>query len=344
MLKFYTIYQYLMSEATILVEVLILVMLSAVCSGLNVAFMSLDIADLRRQAKLGNKAAKKVLPLRRNAHLSLASILLTNVAVISATSLVLDRKFNGLIAGIASTLLIVVFGEAIPQAFFTRHALKFTARLAPLLRFMIVATYIASKPLQILLDRLIGKQRIELESRQELGIIIAEHARSKRSELDEGEIEIIRGALSLSQKRVRDIMVDIGKVYWLEPDTIIDGEKIDEIKRSGHSRIPIFNGHKTKCYGVLLVKDLVDVDFDEEEVRVEDLPLHPTTMVGSMTALDTIFKKFLGSYTHLLPVERSDKIVGIITAEDLLEEIIGHEIEDEFDRPRLKLSTTRKSR
>jgi metal transporter CNNM len=94
----------------------LLISLSAVCSGLNLALMSLDVADLKRKAKLGNKAAKRVLPLRRNGHLSLASILLTNVAVVSATSLVLEHEFNGLIAGVASTILIVIFGEVLPQA------------------------------------------------------------------------------------------------------------------------------------------------------------------------------------------------------------------------------------
>jgi metal transporter CNNM len=323
-----------MSEIVALFEVVALVIFSAICSGLNVAFMSLDISDLRRQAKLGNKAAGRILPLRRQAHLSLSSILLTNVAIISATSLVLDQWFTGLVAGALSTLLIVVFGEALPQAIFTRHALKFTAIFAPLLQLMIIITYPVSKPLQLLIDRMLGKAPNELESRRELGIIISEHALSKRSELDEDEIEIIRGALSLSQKRVRDIMLPIEKVYYLMPDTIIDDEKIDEIKASGHSRIPILNRRLTKCYGLLLVKDLVDIDFDEKDYRADDLTLHPTTMVGSMTALDTILRKIVGSHTHLLPVEKNDKIAGIVTAEDLIEEIIGQEIEDESDHRR----------
>ena len=77
-------------EALLLIfEVLFLIGMSAICSGLNLSLMSLEVSDLERRARYGNKRAKKVLPLRRNAHLSLASILLTNVAVISTTSLVL---------------------------------------------------------------------------------------------------------------------------------------------------------------------------------------------------------------------------------------------------------------
>ena len=315
----------------VLVIVVILVGSSAICSGLNVALMSLDISDLKRKAKLGNNKAQQVLPLRVNSHLSLASILLTNVAVISATSLVLENVLSGLIAGTISTLLIVVFGEVIPQALFASNALNICARFAPLLRLMIIVTYPVSKPLQLLLDKLFAHQADHLHSRGELGIILTEHLDRRESELDEDEVAIMRGALSLSSKRLRDIMTPIHKVYWLKTDTLIDADKIDEIKASHWSRIPVFNEQLTHCYGILLMKDLVDIDFDEYAQRVDSLPLHPTKMVGSMTALDTMFRKFIGVHTHLMPVERDDKIVGIVTIEDLIEEILGHEIEDEKD-------------
>lgn len=320
----------------LIIEILILIGFSAVCSGLNIALMSLELADLRRKAKLKNKLARKVLPLRKNAHLSLAAILLTNVAAVSATSLVLEHEFNGLIAGIASTLLIVIFGEIFPQALFTRNALLFCYRLAPVLQFMIFITYPIAKPLQLLLDRLFGIETTRLQSRRELGILIGEHAQMRESELDEDEIEIMKGALSLSEKRVRDIMTPIDKTYWLTPGTELTGEKIDEIKAVGRSRIPIFNSQLTKCYGLLLMKDLVDVDFDERTFHVDEMPIYPCQIVGGMTALDTMFRKFISAGTHLIPVEREDHIVGIITIEDLLEEIVGHEIEDETDRFKAK--------
>ncbi|HUS26083.1 MAG TPA: CNNM domain-containing protein [Nevskiaceae bacterium] len=315
-----------------LVVVVLLIGFSGVCSGLNIALMSLDVADLRRKVRLGKASARRVLPLRQNVHLSLAAILLANVAVVSATSLVLESAFNGLIAGVASTLLIVVFGEVLPQAFFARYALAFCAALSPLLRLMIILTYPVSKPLQLLLDKLFGPERTELHSRRELGVIIAEHAGAEASELDDDEIEIMRGALYLSEKRARDIMTQLRHVYWLLPSDTIDSDKIAEIKTQGWSRIPVFNKQVTICYGVLLMKDLVNRDFAREPVQVDDLPLYPTQTVGSMTALDTLFRKFINGGAHLIPVERDDQIVGIVTIEDLLEEIVGHEIEDETDR------------
>ncbi len=322
----------------IIIEVALLVAASAISSGLNIAVMSLDLSDLRRKAKLGNRAAKRVLPLRHNAHLTLASILLTNVATVSATSLVLDQRFNGWIAGLIGTLLIVVFGEILPQALFSKNPLFWSSLFAPLLKAMMAVTFIVSKPLQLLLDELFPHERAHLQSRHELGLMIAEHLDTDESELDEDEVEIIRGALQLSEKRVREIMTDIRHTYWLTRETKLDDAKIDEIKAQGYSRIPVFDRELTKCYGLLLMKTLVDIDFDDNAYRVEDLPLYPVKLVGSMTALDTMFRKFIAAGTHLIPIEKDDQIVGIVTIEDLLEEIIGHEIEDETDRQKRRLA------
>jgi metal transporter CNNM len=225
----------------------------------------------------------------------------------------------------------VILGEILPQAYFTRSSLAFCSRLTPALKLMVFVTYPVSKPIQLLLDKLFSGETRKLESRHELGVMISEHVGAAESELDDDEVEIIKGALQLSEKRIRDIMTPINRVYWLTPDTVLSDRIIDELKASGFSRIPIFNRRKTQCYGILLVKELVDIDFDERPYRVDEMPLHPSQLVGSMTALDTMFRKFIAAKTHLIPVEKDDEIVGIITIEDLIEEIVGHEIEDETD-------------
>jgi len=299
--------------------------------------MSLQLKDLQHKAKAGNFQAKKVLPLRHNTHLTLAAILLTNVAAVSTTSLVLENALTGLLAGIITTLLMVTFGEIFPQALFSRKALAYCARLSPAMRFMIIIMYPVAKPLQLLLDKLFSSQQVPLQSRQELGVMIAEHIGSNASELDDDEVEIIRGALQLSEKRVRDIMLPIKKVFWLTPKTILTREKIDKIKNIGRSRIPVFNTEHTHCYGVLLMKELVNIDFDEKIYAVQDINLHYVQPIGSMTALDTLLRRFIATGTHLLPVEKDDRIIGIVTIEDVIEEIVGHEIEDETDRRKSRL-------
>jgi len=321
----------------LILQVTALVGFAAVCSGLNVSFISLGMADLKRKSKLGNANAMALLPLRKNTHLTLAAILLANVAAASATPLVLDTKINGVVAGIVSTLLLVTFAEIMPQALFVRNALAYCGRLAWLIRLMIFITYPLAKPLQLLLDKLFGKERLELHTRHELGLLVSEHLTDSTSELDEDEVEIIRGALQLSEKRVHSIMTPIRQVYWVESNDVVDDRKIDDIKARGWSRIPVFNRQLTTCYGVLHVKDLLDLDFDEG-IPVQDLPVYPIEVVGSMTALDTLFRRFITGGVHLIPVEKDDRVVGVVTIEDLLEEIVGHEIEDEADRRRKKLA------
>lgn len=318
----------------IIIEVVLLVGASAICSGLNIAVMALDVKDLERKAATGNIQAKKILPIRRRTHLTLAAILLTNVATVAATSLVLEQRLIGFVAWIVSTLLIVVLGEIVPQAIFLKDPLKWTSRFAGVLNIMIKITYILSKPLELLLDILLPHQKSKLQTRHELGLLISEHIDDKSSELDDDEVEIMKGALALSEKRVREIMTDIEQSYWLTADTELTDSRIDEIKMKGYSRIPIFDEDLTQCYGLLLMKDLVDMDFDDHRYKVSDIPLHPTKIVGSMTALDTMFRNFINARAHLMPLERDDKIIGIVTIEDLFEEIIGHEIEDETDRHR----------
>lgn len=320
-----------MQYITIVLQVIVLVGLSAIYSGLNIALMSLSKTDLKRKKKLGDKDAAKVLPFRTNSHLSLASILFANVAVVSANALILEHHFNGLIAGLVSTLLIVVFGEVVPQAIFVKRALWFCSAFAPLLQLTVWVTYPVSKPLQVLLDRLVGHERHALHSRDELGLLIGEHQEDDSSELDEDEVEIIKSALQLSEKTVRDIMRPIDEVFWLPIDTVLDAKTVDTITKHSYSRVPILSKDRRDCYGVLLMKDMVDIDFDEHPMPVSSFRLHKTRTIGSRTALDTMFRKFISIHSHLVPIEKDDEIVGIVTVEDLIEEILGHEIADETD-------------
>jgi metal transporter CNNM len=320
------------SNLLTLLVVVLLIATSAICSGLNVALMALDLGDLKRKAKLGNRDAIRVLPLRQSAHLSLSAILLVNIAAVSTTSLVLGSVFYGFVAGIITTILMVLFGEIFPQALFLRNALQITARFAPFLRIITIITWPISRPLQLLLDKLFHDEGRQLQTRHELGLMLSEHLQADESELDEDEVGIMRGALQLSEKRVREIMTPIKKVYSLTLHDVIDDKRIDVIKETGFSRIPVFNDEKTICFGVLLVKELIDIDFDDVHPRVDELTLHPVKLIGSMTALDTMLRKFIGAHTHLMPIEKDDRIIGVVTIEDLIEEIVGQEIEDETDR------------
>lgn len=320
-----------MEYSITVVTTVALVALAAIFSGLNISIMSLSLGDLERKARLGNRQAARVLPLRRRYHLTLSSILFANVAVVSASTLNLESAFNGLVAGIVTTILMVVFGEVLPQAVFVKSALRFCSLFAPLMRLVTWLSFPLSFPLAKLLDRMIGVEGRSLHSRAELGMLIGEHKSIAGSELDEDEIEIVQSTLQLSEKTVRDIMQPIEQVYWLTEDSVLNAATVRQIVDNGYSRVPIFNESLTECFGVLLVKDMVDIDFRTHPTPIKHFVLHETEIVGSRTALDTMFRKFSKIKSHLVPVEKDGRVVGIITVEDLIEEILGHEIADETD-------------
>lgn len=309
-----------------------MLLIAAVCSGLNVALMSLSVADLRRLSAIGDKKAATVLPLRQNSHLSLAGILFTNVAANSAVAIYLNQYLIGLVAGFISTILLVIFGEILPQAMFTRNALKICSSLAWLIKLMIIITYPLSKPTQLLLDKLFRDQSVRLHSRRELGFIFTEHVDNAGSELDDDEVEIIQNTLQLSEKRAAQIMTPIRQVFWLTNTASVTQEVLNTIIDRNYSRIPIFNDSLTQCSGILLMKDLLQLTPSQLPIPISQLPLYSTKLIGSRTVLDTLFRKFIAAKSHMMPVEKDDVIVGVVTIEDLLEEIIGHEIEDESDR------------
>ena len=319
-----------MNDVLIFGGALLFITGSAICSGLNVALLSLDPEDIKRKAKLGDRDAKRALAIRKKVHFYLAGILLANVSFASATSVVLTDGLSGIAAVIVSALLLVTFAEITPQAIAVSRAKRAISVFAPAIKFVSYLAYPITKSLELLLNKIVGDATRPLHSRNELGLLISEHL-GKGSELDDDEVEIVQHALQLSEKKVREIMTPVEHVYFFYDDIKIDGRKIDEIKEENWSRIPIFNRRKTRCEYFVMMKDLVDIDFDERKIPVAELPKHKAVTVGSMTALDTLFRKFIAAKRHMLIVERDDRIVGVVTIEDLLEEIIGHEIEDESD-------------
>lgn len=320
-----------MNSLIIVLLVILTLIISGICSGLNISIMAIDLSDLDRKSRLGNKNAKILLPYRRNIHLSVVSILIVNIASVSALSLILNTRLNGLLAGIVATFLTVIFAEILPQALFVKNPIIYTSYFSPFLKLLILLSYPVSKPLQLILDKILPVDYGSTQSRRELGLIISDHLMDKQSEIDQDEITIMIGALQLSNKTAKDIMTPLSKVYYLNSEDKLDGDKIDQIKEHNFSRIPVINKNLDASPGILIMKNLVDINFDDNKYLVSDMKLHPASYIGSNMALDTLFRKFISIHSHLLIIVKKKKIIGIVTIEDLLEEIIGHEIEDESD-------------
>lgn len=311
--------------------VLILILLSALFSGMNLGLMSLDPYELERKITLGNKDAAKVYAVRRRGNHLLVTLLLANVAVISALSLFLDSVAHGLIAGIATTLLVTIFGEIIPQALFSRHALRLGAQLAWLIRFFMFILWPICAPLAWGLDKALGAELPTIYSKKELMQIIEEHSHSQHSDVDDDEERIVRGALTFGEKRVHDVMTPRSVVVAIEASTKLDKKELDLLRAAGHSRFPVYKDDLDNMIGTLYWRDLVGADTSKKTAG--DLCNKTVYYLNDEDKLDDALNAFLKTKRHLFVVTNEfEEVQGVASMEDILEEIIDEEIVDEFDR------------
>lgn len=313
-----------------IIIVIILVVLSGIFSGLNLGLMSLSPYYLKRMVKLGDKRAAKIYPLRKRGTLLLVTLLLGNVMVNAALSIFLGSLTAGIFAMLIATTLIVLFGEIFPQAFFSRYALILGAKTTWIVYIFLYLLYPISKPLSMVLDALLGVELPNMFSKKELHLILEEHTKSDKSDIDEDEMKILAGGLKFSERLVRDVMTPWKNVFYLSKNELLSREIMKEIHTMGHSRIPIFDNKKHKVIGVLHTKDLISLDPDDNE-KVKKIMKKEVKTVFIDDHLDDILNSFKQARKHLFIVlNHLGKIEGLITLEDILEEIVG-EIVDEYD-------------
>ena len=190
---------------------------SGCLSGLNLAVFSMSRLRLEVAAENGDRDAQRVLDLRRDANFTLVTILWGNVAVNVLIAMLAESVMVGVVAFLFSTIVITFFGEIIPQAWFSRNALKVVRFLAPLLRFYQFLLWPVARPVGRLLDWLVGPEPIPWYREDEMRDMLQAHGRAGEDSTDVGRIEAI-GAHNFL--KLDDLPVwEEGEP--LDPDTII---------------------------------------------------------------------------------------------------------------------------
>ena len=134
---------------------------SAFFSGLNLAFFSISKLRLEIESKKNNKHAIKVARLREDSNFLLTTILWGNVGINVLLTLLSNSVMAGVVAFVFSTFIITFLGEIIPQAYFSRHALKTASLLSPLLRIYKILLFPVAKPTAAILDKWLGAEAIQ---------------------------------------------------------------------------------------------------------------------------------------------------------------------------------------
>ncbi|QHI39128.1 Magnesium and cobalt efflux protein CorC [Kordia antarctica] len=309
----------------------ILVVLSGCFSGLTLGFFSLNVTALERKIKLGDKRAIKVYPIRKRGNLLLCTLLIGNVAVNSAAAIFLGEIASGLVAGVISTVLIVIFGEILPQAFFSRFALTLGAKTVWLVKIFIFIMYPLAYPLSLVLDKLLGEELQTIWSKREIKEIIKHHENNEASDIDEDEERIMIGALSFSEVLVKKIMTPKPVLFKLEKTQVLDKTTLIEIRNKGFTRIPIYEIGEDNLVGVLYSKDLIGL-FEENKTVADFISKTKPIFAKDTMRLDTLMNRFIDKKVHIAFVhDEYSTFIGIVTLEDIIEEILKVEIVDEVD-------------
>lgn len=320
----------------------LLVLAGGVFAGLSIGLMGLDELHLRVLAtssaeKMERTNAQIVLNLmQRGRHWVLVVLLLSNVIINESLPIFLDSVIGGgLLAIVISATAIVIFGEVIPQAVCARHGLAIGARCAPFVHFLMYLFAPVTYPIAKILDRALGIHDAHTYKKAELKSFLQFH-RTGQDPLRDDEIGILNGVLELSSKKVETIMTPICDVVMLSSDTILDHSTIDAMLTSGYSRFPVHKpGNPLAFEGLLLIKKLLMYD-PARGLPVSHFPLSilPEALpsINCFQALDY----FQTGRAHLLLISRTPGSpgggIGVITLEDVIEEIISEEIVDETDQ------------
>jgi len=197
---------------------------SAMCSGLTLGFFSLSRIHLELLDKQGDVEAKTVLKVRQDANFLLATLLWSNVAVNVLLTLLSDEQMVGVLAFFFSLFGITLFGEILPQAYFSRNALRLGAKFAPVVKVLQFVFYPMAKPSALVLDQIVGKEGITWFKDYELDTLLKIHAQTPETDISEVEGHGASNFLNL------DDISSLEEGSPLHPESIIqlpfDGNRI----------------------------------------------------------------------------------------------------------------------
>eukprot|EP00475_Leptophrys_vorax_P009052 TRINITY_DN1593_c3_g1_i2.p1 TRINITY_DN1593_c3_g1~~TRINITY_DN1593_c3_g1_i2.p1 ORF type:complete len:550 (-),score=168.20 TRINITY_DN1593_c3_g1_i2:100-1749(-) len=332
-----------------------LVLIGGLMSGLTVGLFSIDPLKLELMKVEGDEKVKlqaeALQPILSKHHFLLVTLLLTNAAAMEALPIFLDALVPSYIAIIISVTLVLAFGEVIPQALCTKDPLSIGARFAWVVKILMIFLLPIAWPIGKLLDYILGhgEARNILFKRSELRALVDIHAAAPHGafQLSADEATILKGALDLKKKHVVDAMTELDDVFMLNWEEKLTYSTMARILAAGFSRIPVFSGSRNNVVGLILVKRLIVIDPDEER-PLKSLALRRPLFIEPDVPLFHMLNLFQEGKSHLAIVTNDAKeyercyaeevalpehvqVLGIITIEDVVEEIIQEEIEDEDD-------------
>ena len=320
-----------------------LVILSAFFSGSETSLTSASKPRMHNLAKTGKKNAKIFEYLFKNKELLICTILFANnlvnvLASALATKMLIElTNTDGILyATIIMTLMILVFGELIPKTLALSKADNYALKIAPFMKFLVILLYPLTITLNFLVSillKLVGvnyssfkKEEISEKREEELRGAIDLHGQDSSGD----EKNMLKSILDLDEITVGSIMVPRKDIFSL-PAKINYNDLIEKLDESPHSRIPVWEKNPENIIGVFHVRRLLSIKkTDPKNFNIKSLCQKPW-FIPESTKLDNQLMEFKKKKEHFsIVVDEYGEFLGIVTLEDIIEEIVG-DIDDEQD-------------
>ena len=318
----------------------LLLMIEAFYSGSEIALLSADRLKLKQSAKEGSKAATRTLRLLQTPERIFSStLLMVNISVVTTSILValwiIQTRGNHseLLAVAITSPLIVIFGEFIPKTLFQKNADRVAPLVAPVVEWTFILFYPVtqllgsytsrlSRAIDPLEELLTGTKRT---TREELRSLLT--SSQADSEISRSERRLIRRILDFRGTEAQHALIPLVKVDAAE-DTTTVREALESFQRHRHSRMPVYSERVDNIVGILEVSDLFSAPNLDAPVRSLLRPAHYSP---ESQELEDLIREMRSKKSEMcVVVDEYGGAVGILTMEDIFEEIVG-EIQDEYD-------------
>ncbi|GAB2179568.1 HlyC/CorC family transporter [Dongia sp. agr-C8] len=329
------------------IGLILLLVCSGFFSGSETALTAVSRARMQSLISQGNKRALMVGKLHQRMEKVIATVLLGNTFVNAATAALMtaflsaefgERGAMPLIAAGVATAFLFIFAEVLPKTFAINNADRFSLTVAPLVQFFVMLTYPVTHVTQLICSgflRLFGLKIVNepgaAERIEELRGAIELHAGSAEEIQDTGQM--LHSILDLDDVPVSDIMIHRRNMTMLDADLPIE-EIVNQALNSPHTRIPIYRGDPDNIVGVLHAKALLRA-LHANQWKFEGLDIVALAgkpwFIPDSTDLLAQLEAFRARHEHFaIVVDEYGALMGIVTLEDILEEIVG-DISDEHD-------------
>lgn len=321
--------------------VAILISLSAFFSSAETAFISVNRIKMLHLCEKGNKSARIIHEELQHPEKFITTILVGNnivnvAASVLVTAIVLKYFGN---AGIAiatglMTIVILIFGEIVPKTFAAKHADTYSLKIAKLLllltRIMYPVVAVFTEITQIIF-RIFGvKEKIKNPFITEEQIKLLMRVGVEEGVFERHEREYIHNIFEFTDEYAEGIMTPRSDLESIENKTLLS-ESLKRCNQSGHSRLPVWENKPDNVIGMMFAKDLLRFSDNELATKTVEEILRPILIVRAKRKIASIFRELQVKKMQIaVVVDTNKKVIGIMTIEDILEEIVG-EILDEYD-------------